>query len=81
MSKRYGSGNWSLVVVGRHEPDDDLVARLDLLAVHLDVARGGAAEVHGDGGPAQHLLDGAVHERRVGADRVAQLGHLVTDGR
>jgi hypothetical protein len=41
---------------------------LDQLAAELDVLRGGAAEVHGDGTPAQHFLHGAIDHVVVAVD-------------
>ncbi len=71
-------GELALVVVGRAEPDDHLVALADLLAVQFGVGRGGAPEVHRDGAPAQHLFHRPIHHGAVAVDaRLAQLGELV----
>ena len=71
-------GELALVVIGRAEPDDHLVALADLLAVQFGVGGGGAPEVHRDGAPAQHLLHGSLDHGAVAVDaRLAQLGELV----
>src|SRR6516165_8130697 len=61
------------IPVAGGEPDDDLVARLDLLAVQFGIAGGGPPEVVDRGGPAEQLLDGDLRLVRV----VAQVGELV----
>ncbi len=67
-------GELALVVVGRGEPGEHLVALLDQLAAELDVLRGGTAEVHRDGAPAQHLLHCTIDHVVVAVDaRLAQL--------
>src|SRR5262245_31308996 len=49
-----------LVAFGRLEPDRHAVARRDLFATELDVARGRARPVRERAGPADQLVRGAV---------------------
>ena len=69
-------GEDALVAVRGRVPERDLVAGADRLAAERDVARRGAAVVGGGARPAQDLLDGAGHERPVGAQRAHLLGML-----
>ena len=55
-------GKLALVVVGRDEPDHDLVAALDLPIVQRDVGGRGAPKVHRDRAPPQDLFDGGLHQ-------------------
>ena len=64
-SRRWGSVVDGLVAVRRHVPEQDLVALADRLAVKLDVAGGGAAEVGEGRVHPQELLDRAFDQSRV----------------
>ena len=61
-------GKHALVAIGRGKPQDDLVARLDLLAVQLDVLGRRTAEVVDGGGVPDDLFGGRAGERGVGAE-------------
>ena len=73
-----GINELALVEVRRAEPLQHLVALADGLPVHLHILRGGAAEVHRDRRPAQHLLHGTIDNGGVTVDaRLPQLLELL----
>ena len=61
------------VVVGRVEPDGDLVPGFDRFPAEFGVAGGGAAEMHGDGARSKHLFGGGEHQVRPCSEGLPQL--------